>query len=313
MRDKDNETCKYCHKPVGDEYLVNQYGDYFCNDDCYDNYYNQDIPEVMNLQSDDTHPYIDDYQAIRRHYLDWRSWKKQLDAEEHFAWLVVNDMLDDLDRVMEPFMDFYFREGDDGVFAWEIYQYVLKLQEIQKEIVRWHPDNRTLYYAFYIQSDSLNGEALEGKLMQCLIEEQDNVTLNLLRENRHPCRIDPEYVFEYESDRQEVLDMLEEILAANGMEAVLYEAHLCDAECGDYLDRGDSNYWHDGWFYCDSCTDYWKYIGYYDSKELEKDIKYYEENPDDLVKDSRDEYWVRYTAKIRRSCLLLNVEIPEWV
>lgn len=27
-------ACKYCHSSVGEEYLVNQCGDYFCNDDC---------------------------------------------------------------------------------------------------------------------------------------------------------------------------------------------------------------------------------------------------------------------------------------
>jgi hypothetical protein len=89
--------------------------------------------------------------------------------------------------------------------------------------------------------------------------------------------------------------------------------HLCDGECGDYLNRKDDNYWFDGWFACESCADADRYVGTYKPQELQE-IKYYEEHPDDLLKDINGyEYWDRFKAKVRRSCVLCNIELPEWV
>lgn len=98
-----------------------------------------------------------------------------------------------------------------------------------------------------------------------------------------------------------------------GVSASLYEAHLCDAGCGDYLDIDESQYWQEGWFYCESsgCLDE-KSIGSIPLKELQKDFKYCEGRSVELEKDSKWEYWGNYTSKVRRSCRLLEIDTPEW-
>lgn len=75
------QTCRFCTKPVGEEYRINLYGEYFCDDDCYKEYYGQEIEEIVQLEADRDHPYIDDYLAIRADYIYWLTWEDRLKAE----------------------------------------------------------------------------------------------------------------------------------------------------------------------------------------------------------------------------------------
>lgn len=125
-------NCKYCHSQVKEHYRVNQRGDYFCNDDCYDEY----IEHTEQPPDDFSHPYIDDYELMRSNYLDWlEHWKSDL-AHYRGAKVALKKakMLETIDEVFEEYWDYYISEGDDGVFAKEIYLYLLKFEDLKKKI-----------------------------------------------------------------------------------------------------------------------------------------------------------------------------------
>ncbi|WP_423409059.1 hypothetical protein AABM38_02955 [Heyndrickxia sp. MSNUG] len=124
--------CKYCHSEVQAQYRVNQRGDFFCNDDCYDEY----IDPTEQPPDDFSHPYIDDYELMRSNYLDWlEHWESDL---VHYKGaklaLKKTEMLETMDEVFEEYWDYYISEGDDGVFAKEIYFYLLKFEDLKKKI-----------------------------------------------------------------------------------------------------------------------------------------------------------------------------------
>lgn len=108
-------------------------------------------------------------------------------------------MMDDIDRIMADDADYYYAEGDDGAVAWEIYQYILKLQEIQKKILRWAPPRsiRDVYYAFEIESESLMEDELEDHLYTFVNQmEKEEEIWTILRVHRHPYCPASKYVFE---------------------------------------------------------------------------------------------------------------------
>lgn len=114
-------------------------------------------------------------------------------------------MMDELDRIMADGADYYYAEGDDGAFAWEIYQYVLKLQEIQKKILRWAPPRsiRHVYHAFEIESENLMEDKLEDHLYTFLNQvENEELLRTILWVHRHPISPAPKYVFEYDYERK---------------------------------------------------------------------------------------------------------------
>lgn len=47
----------------------------------------------------------------------------------------VDELLEEMDELIGEHNVFTRAEGDDGPYAWEIYQYTLKLREIQKCIL----------------------------------------------------------------------------------------------------------------------------------------------------------------------------------
>lgn len=126
-------NCNYCGSLAGARYRVNSKGQAFCDDDCYDEY----IEENEDAPNDFDHPYIDDYESIRSNYLDWLdNWETDLEKEQKNKGLFkVDEILDLIDEVYEDYWDYYQNEGDDGVFAREIYQYLLKFQQLQRDIL----------------------------------------------------------------------------------------------------------------------------------------------------------------------------------
>lgn len=121
--------CFLCNQKVDETYRVNEKGDYFCSDDCYD--------EVEN--DDYKHPYIDAYEDVRFTYIDWLlNWESDLEKDPNPLQLAA-DMNEKIDEVYDAYWDFYVSEGDDGVFAHEIYMYLLKFEDLQKEILEWRP------------------------------------------------------------------------------------------------------------------------------------------------------------------------------
>ncbi|OMF14919.1 hypothetical protein [Paenibacillus sp. FSL H7-0331] len=58
----------------------------------------------------------------------------------------VDELLEEMDELIGEHNVFTRAEGDDGPYAWEIYQYTLKLREIQKCIFAWRPNRKMLYW-----------------------------------------------------------------------------------------------------------------------------------------------------------------------
>ncbi|UCZ54947.1 hypothetical protein LGQ02_09455 [Bacillus shivajii] len=130
-------NCSYCDGKTNEMYKVNQLGKAFCGNDCYDEYMSEcdEAPDDMN------HPYIDDYELMRLNYIDWlENWEADLLAVRGIQVILkADEMLDTIDEVFEEYSDYYRAEGDDGIFAHEIYLYMLKFKELQKKIIEWRP------------------------------------------------------------------------------------------------------------------------------------------------------------------------------
>ena len=130
--------CVYCLKEAGEEYRVDSEGTLFCSDDCHDEY---TAAEESDAPEDFSHPYIDTYEMIRFNYIDWlHHWESDLEkAYEENPKFDASRFTEDIDDLINAHFDFYRTEGDDGVFAKEIYNYLLKFEDLQKKIRAWRP------------------------------------------------------------------------------------------------------------------------------------------------------------------------------
>jgi hypothetical protein len=135
--------CVHCVTTLDERYLVNEYENYFCSEECYEKH------SEIHIQLDEDHPYYFDYSTIRRDYLDWLdNWEAALLNAIHSnrcpQW-VADELVDDVDDYISGYDDYIAIEGDDGIFASEIYDYTQKLEELQKLILQWRPV-REIYY-----------------------------------------------------------------------------------------------------------------------------------------------------------------------
>ena len=132
-----------------------------CTAECYEQFEEQ-IQTTLHLN-------IDDYEAIRRIYTDWlSSWQVtfQQAYPEGNTQTVSDELLDQLDADLSQF-DNYLSEGDDGVFAQEIYRYYCLLQQIRKKILQWRPERTKYYLCFHFdelenKSNRMIGHALHN-------------------------------------------------------------------------------------------------------------------------------------------------------
>ncbi|MFZ3132361.1 MAG: hypothetical protein WA125_15025, partial [Desulfosporosinus sp.] len=53
-------------------------------------------------------------------------------------------------------------------------------------------------------------------------------------------------------------------------------------------------------------------IGSIPLEELQKVFQYREDHEAELEKDSKWGYWENFTSKVRCSCRILEIDIPEW-
>ena len=305
-------NCINCSIEVGVAYRVNQLGDYFCSDNCYDQYTN----ENSNAPDDNNHPYIDKYEYIRSTYIDWlHNWKEELQTSYPDNPLYKSDEMNDkIDEILYYFNDFYITKGDDGIFAHEIYLYYLKLEKIQKEILNWRPE-RERY--FYLSIDSLLQNAEINipnwlEFAKYLYEIKAVNLFFLLKDNVHPYD-ELSFFFESESHLGEVLQEIEMIFGKDLMEDLYVdEAYICEGECHDYevIDDVDMDA-QNGWFFCYSCGDQY-YPGYFTKEELLKEIN--QNNDGDIqLKYSKTSFWHFYIRKIKRSCRYHDIDFPDWI
>lgn len=131
------KRCKVCRKKPRLERRVNEEGIVFCSDDCYE--------EFEQSDNDYSHPYIDDYEAVRYEYMEWM---KSYEDELYCSYLTGNpsrnDLLEGIESVLAEFDDYYRLGGSDGVFSNEIYHFLISLEELYELIEKWSPDKKEL-------------------------------------------------------------------------------------------------------------------------------------------------------------------------
>lgn len=303
------KKCTFCCKPINERYRINELGEVFCDDDCYDNYY-----ETHEIICEDwEHPYIDDYESIRSNYLDWLdNWESEVDLDPEWNNLQhqVDKVLDRIDEVFVAYRDYYQMEGDDGVFAREIYLYLLKFEELQKKILQWRPEREVYFY--------LSLELIEYEFDKVIYDwtdlskylfQIDSIELyELLKNHVHPYD-SLAFYFETEADLNLAVQKIEQTFH-DDIDIYSDKAFRCEGECAD-IELGDiSNLdLHDSWLFCDSCESFY-YPGCYSIEELQNEIQRCDRKLEDYDKLSVSDFYLR---KIKRSCRYHDVEFPEWL
>lgn len=129
------KRCKVCRKKPRLERRVDSIGNVFCSDDCFD--------EFEGGPDDFDHPYMDDYESMRRIYSEWMmNYEEDLHKSMYLGYPKKIDLIDWLEEALGPFWDYCRLEGRDGIFSAEIFQYMHELVKLQKTIRSWEPDNR---------------------------------------------------------------------------------------------------------------------------------------------------------------------------
>lgn len=129
------KRCKVCRKKPRMERRVDSMGNVFCSEDCFE--------EFEGGPDDSDHPYIDDYESMRRIYEEWMTnYEEDLHKSIYFGYPKKSALIEWLDETLEPFSDYYQLEGQDGIFSTEIYHYMQELVKIQETIRSWEPNNR---------------------------------------------------------------------------------------------------------------------------------------------------------------------------
>ncbi|XID90461.1 hypothetical protein ACF3MZ_18175 [Paenibacillaceae bacterium WGS1546] len=306
--------CSQCGKPLDEHYVINQRGQYFCSEACCDTYHELHADQFK--EADDDHPYYFEYSSIRQQFLNWADWKSLLqeksDAASYpnaYAQWHADDLIDELDNILWHYRDYIQTEGDDGPVAREIYGYTLKLRRIQRQLLIWRPE-RHLYFGFYCYESET---ALAKKLLEDVRAAEGVGVILSLNQHSHPFHVHFDYVFATEQERDKMMVLLKPYFERNGLDMTVYDAHLCDGGCGDYLDAADSLYRHDGWLYCESCLDL-KDVGEMDAGKLQRLLAYYNCHHEELQKLIYDKYgeYDRYKQWIRRACHVHSVNFPAW-
>lgn len=124
--------CIHCKKCAGERYRINQHGDVFCSDECY-----QEDAKVSDRSVNDTgHPYFKTYEYVRGEYLS-RLHNRKSDSESKKE-SKEKPSTTELEELIDDHMGFCVTAEDDGVFALEICLYVKRIQE---EILEHFPEN----------------------------------------------------------------------------------------------------------------------------------------------------------------------------
>jgi hypothetical protein len=305
-------TCINCNIDVNETYRVNQLGELFCSDNCYEEY----TTENLSASIDHNHPYIDIYENIRSTYINWlQNWEEDLQSSyPDNPLLKADDINDKIDEILYKHNDFYNTEGNDGIFAHEIYSYLLKLEKLQRDILNWRPERETYYY-LSIASLSENAEINITnwfEFSKYLYEIKAVNLFILLKDNVHPYD-ELAFYFESESHLDEVLQEIEVVFGKDSKEDIYFdEAYICEGECHDYEVISDiSIETQNGWCFCYSCEEQF-YPGFFSKEELLQEIN--QNNEADIqLKYSKTTYWHFYIRKVKRSCRYLDIGFPDWI
>ncbi|GAB4073759.1 hypothetical protein GCM10028778_12620 [Barrientosiimonas marina] len=306
-------TCVQCGREVSFKYRVNEDGAIFCGDDCYE-------ACGDDAHTDRHHPYIDVYEYVRREYIHWmEDWEDRLILADKYID-EVNQMISDIDALISEHMDFYLSDGDDGVFHAEIRKYLHKLNQLEKTIIQWRPE-RDVYYQvaviFRRQSPVQLRDMHEtgvrhlkeeirtrtGRAEHVLIEWLDLSfavpEFWLLQDNTI------ELTYETRAEAEEVRDHFQALFADDMAEIMVDDVFSCDSGCGLFLPDTMAECASEGWHYESICaqTDY---PGIFAQDELASLVAKDVDDVPFLI-----DVW--FVGKIKRSCIMHDMDYPAWV
>ena len=303
--------CKNCGSKVDETYRVNELGDVFCGDDCYALF----MSESADAPNDFDHPYIDDYELIRSDYIEWlENWESDLNSITNKKILLkIDEMLDTIDEVFNYYWDYYKTGGDDGVFAREIYLYLLKFEELQKQMLKWRPKREFLYYlSFKLNQDTFEEGIMDWKRFSNLLKVMGLNDLYSRLNDHIYSKYDPSFYFKTKEELHTVLLTLNQHFHDEIIEIHTHQVHICNGCHSNRIVIKDvQSINQDSWFYCDSCEPFY-YPGFFSKDELKEEIHLHDKWRN-LKKNSKKDYWPYYLRKIKRSCRFHEIDYPDWI
>lgn len=146
-------SCQHCLRDLKRYYRLDQYGNWYCSKSCHESY----MDFARNIVLDEDHPYDWDYQdSLDLRGTFERSFDRlKLDFAKRVMKYINNDttteILENLGAICEKardirseidysflqFQGYFQSEGDDGVFAWEIYQNTKDMLSVDEQIAKW--------------------------------------------------------------------------------------------------------------------------------------------------------------------------------
>lgn len=303
--------CEYCLKEIDEKYIIDSKGNQFCSEHCLEEYLEE------GEYSFDPHPYEDTYLLIRSSYIHLlESWERSLQQVTEDLEDAVDELLEEIDELIDDHADFIFTEGDDGPYAWEIYQYTIKLRGLQNQIFAWRPQRKTYYWVtgsnHYGNLDAEEEKRYENMCADLYLNGYEEFLAFLIDQHQHPYHWGVNYIFERRDMAEEALKILLPFCSKHGVEVSLIEAHKCEAHCGDILET-DADTYVNGWFYCYSCKESDEH-GIFTLQELEMELEYYDNHEEErqMIIYEREDWCAPFKRKIKRTCRALNYEIPLW-
>lgn len=306
------EECTHCKKETDERSIIDPAGAVYCSEDCMEEY-----TEKQDL-SFDPHPYEDSYLLLRQSYIELLdNWEDTLNKKTASLENAVDELMEEIDELIGDHFDFIHTEGDNGPYAWEIYQYTLKLRELQKRIFAWRPNRKKLYWVTTWDTSygfDKNEEQICDKIYADLHSAgYGQFIINANEQHEHPYHHwGINYVFDNPDMAKEAHNILLPICENRGVEITIRESHQCEAHCGDVLEA-DADTYVNGWFYCYSCSESGDH-GIFTQQELDTELQYYEENEEDrlLLIEERRDWCVPFKMKIKRTCRAFEIAVPPW-
>lgn len=306
-------SCTHCNKETDEKYIIDVAGCYYCSEECIENY------QVHNSVSfDDEHPYEDTYLILRHNYIELiGQWEDELNQKNGYLESKVDELLEEIDELINDHAGFINSEGDDGPYAWEIYQYTLKLRELQRRIFNWRPNRKMLYWVDgtsddYRMSDIEQRGIYDRINTDLYLDGHEDFIYYVTKHYQHPWHWGLNYVFDDAEMAQEAFEIFKPYCEKHGVDLSIIESYKCEGSCGDVLET-DANTYINGWFYCYSCENSGKY-GLFTLQELEGELQYYKNNEEErqVVIYERMDWCYWYKKKIKRTCRAYEIGVPAW-
>lgn len=304
-------NCAQCNKQTDERYIIDSNGTEYCSEDCLET-----VLEEQDLAFD-SHPYEDTYLLLRQAYIDFiDGWEEWLNKETSCLEREVDMLLDKIDQIIGDHVDFIYTEGDDGPYAWEIYQYTLKLKSLQKRIFAWRPNRRKLYWVTggddEYMLDIKEEQSYEQICTDLYLHGYEEFIFYVIKHHQHPLQWGLNYVFEEREMAAEAYNILLPFCQQRGVQLEIRESYKCEGYCGDILEA-EPDLFMNGWFYCYTCFESEEH-GIFTREQLDEELTYYAEHEEkrQIVIYERRDWCYPYKWKIQRSCRTYGVEVPTW-